>query len=144
MADAADARHEYHRGRGDARQVDSVVPGAADDVLMQVALRLGGVADHGDEVRVERGWREVPEFLDFDLKADRVGGGLASLPQFAVHRAQHRVLGMTKIDREEHPARDRVARVRADLHETDRRAGIRRMGMADAVDGIYHARGADE
>src|SRR6516225_9930195 len=51
---------------------------------------------------------------------------------------------MSKIDREEYPAGDRVARIGADLHEADRRARKRRVGVADAVDGIDHAGSSDQ
>src|SRR5215472_19243835 len=86
----------------------------------------------------------MPEFLDLDLKADWPRGGGAGLPQLIIHRAEHGVAGMSKIDREEDPAGDRIARIGADLDEADCRARIRRVGMADAVDGIDHTGGADQ
>src|SRR5947207_15957935 len=51
---------------------------------------------------------------------------------------------MTEIHGEEHAAGDRVARVRAHLDKADRSAGIGRVGMADAVDRVDHASGADQ
>ena len=112
LADAADAGDEDHRGGCHARHVDGVVAGAADDVLMPVALRRSGLA--------------------------------TSLAQVAVHLGQHLVLGMAEIDGEEHPAGDRVARVRADLDKTDRAAGIGRMRVPDPVDRIDHPRRTDQ
>ena len=109
VADAADTGHEDHRGRGDARQIDRVVPGAADDVLMPVGLCLGGIADRGHEVGIERGRREMPELVDLGFETDRCGGGFAGLPQLAVHCAQHPVIRMAEIDGEENASRDRVA-----------------------------------
>ena len=51
---------------------------------------------------------------------------------------------MAEIDREEHPAGDRVARIGADLDKADRGAGIGRVGVADPVDRVDHARRADQ
>src|SRR5437667_12115809 len=61
VADPADARHKDHRGGCDARHVDGVVPGAADDVLMRVGLCRGGVAHRGQEVRAAPAPRTIPE-----------------------------------------------------------------------------------
>ena len=51
---------------------------------------------------------------------------------------------MAEIDGEEHTARDHVARIRADLHEADRGAGIGLVGKADAIDLLHHPRGANQ
>src|SRR5689334_21088082 len=51
---------------------------------------------------------------------------------------------MAEIDREEHAAGDRVARVRADLHKAARRAGIGGVRVADPVDRVDHASGPDQ
>src|SRR5262252_2301112 len=51
---------------------------------------------------------------------------------------------MPEIDCEKDAARDRVARVWADLDKADRGAGVGRMRVTDAVDGIDHPRGADQ
>ena len=42
VADPADTGDEDHRGGRDARHVDGVMPGAADDVLVRIALCRGG------------------------------------------------------------------------------------------------------
>jgi len=110
VADPADAWHENHRGRGDARHVDGVVTGTADDVLVRVALRLGCAAHSGDEIGMERGRREVPELLDLDIEADRRGYPLASLPQVAVyqvvlHRLAHRAAAASASARHAPPGR---------------------------------------
>src|SRR5262249_16243566 len=109
VADTADAGHEDHRRGCDARHVDGVVAGAADDVLMPVALRRRRVADRGNELGMERGRRKIPKLLDLDLKADRRGSAFTGLPQVPVHGRQHCVFGVPEIDGKEHPARDRVA-----------------------------------
>src|SRR6516164_2089119 len=64
VADAADARHEDHRGWRDAGYITGIVAGAADDVLMRMALCRGRAAHRGDKSRVERGRRKIPELLD--------------------------------------------------------------------------------
>src|SRR5512133_3976530 len=51
---------------------------------------------------------------------------------------------MAEIHGEEHAAGDRVARVRSHLDKADRSAGMGRVGMADAVDRVDHASGADQ
>ena len=104
--------------------------GAADDLLMWIALGRGGGAHRGDEVGVERGRREVPELLDLDFETGCRGGILAGLAQVAVHLAQNRVLGMAEIDHEEYPAGDRVARVRADLDKADRAQALPTSSMS--------------
>src|SRR4051812_43709393 len=121
VADAADTGHEDHRGRRDPGHVDCVVPGAADDVLVLVALRFGRLAYRADKTGVERGRWEVPEFLDRGFEVLRGSGGGARLAQLAVHRAQQIVFGVAEIDRKEYPAGDSVARIRADLDKADRR-----------------------
>src|SRR6516225_1613020 len=131
VADPADTRHEDHGTRRDARHIDRVVPGAADDVLMRIALRRCGITHGLDEVGVERGRREVPELPDLGLKTDRRGRSRARLPQLSVHLGQHRVIGMADIDGKEYTSGDRVARVWADLHKADRGAGVGRVRMTD-------------
>ena len=77
--------------------VDGVVPGAADDVLVRVALRRGGVAHRGYQIRVERGRRDIPELLDLGLLANPRSRRLAGLPQVTVHLCKYRVLGLSLI-----------------------------------------------
>src|SRR5216683_6190787 len=53
VADAADAGDEDHRARGNTGHVDRVVAGAADDVLVRVALGCCGLAHPPDQFGVK-------------------------------------------------------------------------------------------
>src|SRR5512142_792859 len=53
VADAVLAGHEDHRGRRDPRHVDGVVAGAARQVAVRKAKRLGGTAHGVDAAWVE-------------------------------------------------------------------------------------------
>ena len=109
VADAADARHKDHGRRGDPCKVNGIMAGAADDVLMWVALHFGGVAHSADEVGVEWGRWEIPEFLDLEVEADLGRRGIAGPPELLIHCAEHRVIGMAEIHGEEHLSGDRIA-----------------------------------
>ena len=63
VADPVLARHEDHRGRHDARQVDGIVAGAAHDLARRQTERGGRLAHGRDAVGVERHGRRVPDLL---------------------------------------------------------------------------------
>ena len=62
----------------------------------------------------------------------------------ALHHVEHGLLGMAEVDREEHLARDHVARVGPDLDQAHRAHGRRRVRQGDLVDALDHARGTQE
>ena len=68
MADAAFAGHKDHSRGDDARDVDSVVAGAADDVHVGIIQPCRAGANAVDEFRVKRGRLEIGHLRDLLLQ----------------------------------------------------------------------------
>ena len=126
VADAAEARHEDHGGRRDARDIGGVVAGAGHDVARREAGLVGGVPHASDQFRREAHGRRRPDALLVVSQLAAVRGSPAARSRMrGFHPIDHLIVGMAQVDREEDLARNDIAAVRLVLDEADGRDRMR-------------------
>src|ERR1022692_2690898 len=136
------ARHEDHRGGSNACNIDRIVARAADHFAVWKPQRACRGAHRVDTLRVESRRRKVVDLLQVAFKAKLAGDGGCRVAKFKVHSREMAVIGMSHVDGHLDAARNDVARVGADLHETDRGPTVGRMAHRQRVDGLDHPRSA--
>ena len=141
MADAADARHEDHRGRTDPREHLGIVTGAAGHASHRMPQIAGDPLDPGDQRIVEQHRREACELAMCHRQTFGFRRFRDEVVQTPFGRLQDRLVGVAQIDGETGPIGDDVDQVGPEVdgadgrdliatqiagqgpHEVDRRAG---------------------
>ena len=110
MGNAVLARDENHGRRRRAGDIDRIMPGTTDDLLVGKSSAGRRCANQRDQLRIKRLGLEIDHRID--RNRDRSGRQFGDRrAQRRIHAQQSSIIRMAKIDAELDPARDDVARI---------------------------------